>query len=52
MYLATKLDTFNNTDDTSFDKDIPDSDGKKIIQHHFTLKKNMRGKYMSYVWRM
>ena len=39
LYLATKLDTFNNTDDTSFDKDIPDADSMKIIQHHFKLKK-------------
>ena len=40
MYLATKRDTFNNTDDSSFDKDIPDADIKKTIQHHFKLKKH------------
>ena len=39
MYLATKWDTFDNTDDDSFDKDILDADSKKIIQHHFKLKK-------------
>ena len=39
MYLATNRHTFNNTDDNSFDKDIPDADSKKIIQHHFKLKK-------------
>ena len=38
MYLATKRDNFNNTDDNSFDKGIPDADTKKIIQHHFKLK--------------
>ena len=27
------------TEDNSFDKDIPDADSKKIIQHHFKLKK-------------
>ena len=43
---------YNNTDDNSLDKDIPDADSKKIIQHHFKLKKDMRGEYMSYVWRM
>ena len=52
VYLATKWHTFNNTDDNSFDKDIPDADRKKIIQHYFKLKKDMRGEYMSYVWRM
>ena len=26
-------------DDNSFDKDIPAADSKKIIQHHFKLKK-------------
>ena len=41
MYLATKLYTFNNTDDNSFGKDIPDAYGMKIIQHHFKLKKNV-----------
>ena len=40
----------NNTDDNSFDKNISDADSKKIIQHHFKLKKNMHGEYMSYVW--
>ena len=52
MYLATKWDTFNNNDNESFDKDIPDADSKKIIQHSFKLKKNIHGKYVSYVWRM
>ena len=42
MYLATKWDIFDNTDDNSFDKDIPDAESKKIIQHHFKLKKDMR----------
>ena len=37
VYLATKWDTFNYTDDNSFDKDIPDADSKKIIQHHFKV---------------
>ena len=31
VYLATKSDTFNNNDDDSFDKDIPDTDSKKVI---------------------
>ena len=30
---------FNNTEDNSFGKDIPDADSEKIIQHHFKLKK-------------
>ena len=51
MYLATKWDTFNNTDDNSLDKDITDADSKKIIQHYFKLKK-MHGKYMRRLWRM
>ena len=33
VYLATKLGTSGNTDDNSFDKDIPDADSKKVIQH-------------------
>ena len=52
MYLATKWDSFDNTEDNSFDKDIPDVDSKKIVQHHFKLKKNMCGQYMSFVWRI
>ena len=40
MYLASKSDTFNKTEDNSFDKDIPDADSKKIIQYHFKLKRN------------
>ena len=39
VYLATEWDTFRNSDDNSFDKHIPDADSKKIIQHHFKLKK-------------
>ena len=39
VYLATKSDAFNKTEDNSFDKDIPDADSKKIIQYHFKLKK-------------
>ena len=39
LYLATNWETFNNNDDVSFDKDIPDADGKKVIQRHFKLKK-------------
>ena len=42
----------NIPDNNSFDKNIPDADSKKIIQHHFKVKKNMRGDYMSYVLRM
>ena len=30
---------FNNTEDNSFGKDIPDADSEKITQHHFKLKK-------------
>ena len=40
MYLATKWDTFDNAEENSFDKDIPDADSKKIVQYHFKLKKN------------
>ena len=43
---------FNNNDGDSFDKDIPDADGKKVTHHHFKLKKSIHGKYVSYVWRM
>ena len=39
MYLATKLNTFHNNDDDPSDKDIPDAGSKKVIQHHFKLKK-------------
>ena len=39
MYLATKRDTFNNNDDDSFDKDVPDADSNKVTRHHFKLKK-------------
>ena len=53
VYLATKLDTFNNNDADTFDKCIPDADSKKVIQHHFQNKKiSMHGKYVTYVWRM
>ena len=41
MYLPTKRDTFNNNNDNSFDKDIPDADSKKIIQHNFKLEKKI-----------
>ena len=34
VYLAI------NNDDDSFDKDIPDAHSKKVIQHHFKLKKH------------
>ena len=40
MYLATKSDN-----DKPFDKNIPDADRKKIIQHHFKLKKK-------HAWRL
>ena len=33
VYLATKWDTFNNTDDDSLHKDIPDADSKKSEAH-------------------
>ena len=52
MYLVTNSDTFNNNDDDSFDKDIPDADSKKVTQHIFIIKTNMHGKYVSYVSRM
>ena len=29
----------NVPDNNSFDKNIPDADSKKIIQHHFKVKK-------------
>ena len=48
-YLATKLDTFNNNHDNSFDKDIPNADSQKV---HFEPKNIMYGKYVSYVCRM
>ena len=41
VYLATKWDNFNNTDDNLFDNDIPDADSMKT-------EKSMHGKYMSY----
>ena len=44
VYLATKCDIFNNTNDNSFNKDIPEADSKKIIQH-VKLKKK-------YAWRI
>ena len=47
MYLATNLDTFNNNED-EFAKDIPDADGKKVIQHHYKQNRNMHGKYVSH----
>ena len=31
---------FCSNDDDSSDKDIPDVDSKKVIQHHFKLRKN------------
>ena len=37
--VAIKSDAFNNTEDNSFDKNIPDADSEKIIQHHSKLKK-------------
>ena len=52
MYLATKWDTFNNTDDNSFDKDITDTDSKKTMQDHFKLKKSVHRKCMTYLWRI
>ena len=36
MYLAAKLDIFNNNDDDSFDKDIPDADSK--MSYNIILK--------------
>ena len=42
----------NIPDNNLFDKNIRDADSKKIIQHHFKVKQNMHGDYMSYVWRM
>ena len=42
----------NIPDSNSFDENVPDADSKKIIQHNFKVKKNLRGDYMSYVWRM
>ena len=41
-------DNLSNTDDNSFDKDIPDADSKKIIQHHFKLKPKKI--YMENTW--
>ena len=30
-----------NISDRSFDKNIPDADSKKILQHHFKVKKHV-----------